>query len=59
MVKNNWRASTEHEAGGLAFVGVTAVGVGIGNLQGETLAGLLIGAGAGFILMAWIILAKN
>ena len=40
--------------GGPAFVGGTLVGIGLGILLGDFGAWLLIGLGAGFILMAFI-----
>jgi hypothetical protein len=40
--------------GGPAFVGGTLVGVGLGVLLGDFAAWLLIGLGAGFVLMSFI-----
>lgn len=40
--------------GGPAFVGGIVVGVGLGILLGDFWSWLLIGTGAGFILMAFI-----
>jgi hypothetical protein len=45
--------------GGIAFVGAAAVGAGIGILNDELLAGLLIGGGLGFVLMALIAAAHQ
>lgn len=51
---DNIQYSRGYEYGGIAFVGCGAVGLGIGILQNEVLAGLLIGGGIGFILMAFL-----
>ena len=44
----------DYESGGIAFVGAAAIGLGIGILTDEILAGLFIGGGLGFLLMAII-----
>jgi hypothetical protein len=41
-----------YESGGVAFAGCIVLGTGIGMAADHTLAGLIIGAGAGFIVMA-------
>ena len=43
-----------YEYGGPAFPGGTIVGIGLGILLGDFFAWLLIGLGAGFILMGFI-----
>jgi hypothetical protein len=43
-----------YEYGGSAFVGAIVVGIGMGVLRGDFWAWLLIGLGAGFILMSLI-----
>jgi hypothetical protein len=43
-----------YEYGGPAFVGAIVVGIGLGILLGDFVAWLLIGFGAGFILMGLI-----
>jgi hypothetical protein len=41
-----------YERGGIAFVGCTVLGVGIGMLLDNPGAGALIGVGVGFLAMA-------
>jgi hypothetical protein len=48
------RSGRGYEYGGPAFVGGIAVGIGLGILLGDFFAWLLIGFGAGFILMGII-----
>ncbi|MBW3568730.1 hypothetical protein KY385_01215 [Candidatus Parcubacteria bacterium] len=42
----------DYESGGVGFVGSALLGAGAGLLFGELLAGLFIGVGAGFIVLA-------
>jgi hypothetical protein len=48
------RSGRGYEYGGPAFVGGIVVGIGLGILLDDFFAWLLIGLGAGFILMAFI-----
>ncbi|OGL26351.1 hypothetical protein A3E49_03005 [Candidatus Saccharibacteria bacterium RIFCSPHIGHO2_12_FULL_49_19] len=56
---NNQMDPAGFQYGGVAFVGCAAVGAGIGLLNNELLAGLLIGGGLGFVLMALIAAAHQ
>jgi hypothetical protein len=42
----------DYESGGVGFVGSVLLGTGAGVLFDELLAGVLIGIGAGFIVLA-------
>ena len=48
------RSGRGYEYGGPAFPGAIVVGIGLGILLGDFFAWLLIGIGAGFILMGFI-----
>ena len=48
------RSGRGYEYGGPAFPGGILVGIGIGIIRGDFLAWLLIGIGAGFVLMGLI-----
>lgn len=41
-----------YESGGIAFTGCIILGIGIGMLFNQTVAGTVIGVGVGFIAMA-------
>ncbi len=41
-----------YESGGIAFVGLILIGVGVGFLVGDIVSYTLFGIGAGFIAMA-------
>ena len=59
MAENNKPEMRGYEYGGIAFVGCGIIGMGIGILNDELLAGLLIGSGIGFVLMALIAAAQQ
>lgn len=59
MANNDKPYQRGYEYGGVAFVGCSAVGAGIGLLNSELVAGLLIGGGLGFVLMALIAAAHQ
>jgi len=56
---NNQVDTSGFQYGGVAFVGCAAIGAGIGLLNDEIVAGILIGAGVGFVLMAMIAAAAR
>ena len=43
-----------YNIGGIAFVGCTLIGVGLGMLFDQTSAGSTLGVGVGFIVMAFL-----
>ena len=47
-----------YETGGMAFLGAGLLGAGIGQLNGYLLEGVWIGAGLGFLLMAFAVQAN-
>lgn len=51
MVKREFR-ERDYESGGVGFLGSLLLGAGAGVLFDEILAGVLIGLGAGLIVMA-------
>lgn len=46
------KQTQKYESGGIAFVGCTVVGVGLGLLFDNPGAGAVIGVGAGFLVMS-------
>ena len=52
--ENRSSAGRGYEYGGPAFPGGILVGIGLGIMLGDFFAWLLIGCGAGFILMGFI-----
>ncbi len=41
-----------YESGGMAFIGTILLGIGLGVMYGQIVAGVLGGIGVGFIIMA-------
>lgn len=52
--KNKKFKRKEEDVTGLSFVGCLFIGLGIGLLYGNAGGGVLIGLGAGFIVMAFL-----
>lgn len=53
MVKES-KQSSKYERGGQAFAGCIVVGLGLGMLFDNIVAGAVIGTGIGFLVMAWM-----
>ncbi len=51
MTKKKEENENGYESGGVAFVGLTIIGVGIGFLVGNIIPYTLFGVGAGFVAL--------